>query len=191
MAQPQYLATHVTHSDARCPVADEQSAVLRLAQHLVEQHGPFALVLYTVVGLQLDNKELRGMGVQVALHLVDGLFESHVDLADAVSQAQYLLLFRVFLQGINAHHGAQVEEANAALHLLLEGSYLADGSNVENIVQHWLIESHASHGVVGAGYAQLAHLGGVFHHAQPVGDGSGKFVRIGNAVLIAFREDER
>ena len=47
------------------------------------------------------------MGLQVALQLVDGPLESDVELADAVCQAQDLLLGN----GVSAHHGADIEEA--------------------------------------------------------------------------------
>ena len=121
VAYPQYLAAHLTHSDIRAPVVDEQSLVLLLLEYLLEQHRPVALVFKTVVSLQLGDEELRGVGLQVVLHLVDGLFECNADLADAVGQTQDFLLLRVLGQRVDAHHGAQVEEPHAAGHLFLKG----------------------------------------------------------------------
>ena len=67
------------------------------------------------------------MGIQVGLQPVDSLLESNVEFADAVRQAQNLLLGN----GVGAHHRTDVEETQTAVHLLLKCGYLTDGRTDE------------------------------------------------------------
>ncbi len=169
-AEPQYLASHLTHGDVGTPVLYKQPLIFGQREHLVEQDGPVLLALHAVVGLYLHDKELGGVCFEKLLHPVDRFFKRHVHLGKAVRQAQDLSVLRQLCEGVDSHHGAEVEKPNAIRHLLVKGRDLADCHNVREILDNRRVEAHAGHAVVRAGNAELAHFHVVAHERQPVGN---------------------
>jgi len=127
---------------------------------------------------------------QEFLHPVKRLLKLHIDLGKAMCEPQDLALGRGGGKGVDRHYRAEVKEPYTTVHLLVKGTELTDSGHIRDALEPGLVEPHAGHGVVGARNAQLADLGVVLDHREPVGWRRGQVIGILDGVLIAFGEEE-